>query len=35
VIAYPHPFIHDYFLGGRGQRAMGALHPSQDAQPAA
>ncbi|RYF69589.1 MAG: ATP-binding cassette domain-containing protein [Comamonadaceae bacterium] len=26
VIAYPHPFIHDYFLGGRGQRAMAALH---------
>jgi phospholipid/cholesterol/gamma-HCH transport system ATP-binding protein len=26
VIAYPHPFIHDYFLGGRGQRAMEALH---------
>ncbi|OUM04157.1 ABC transporter ATP-binding protein [Variovorax sp. JS1663] len=26
VIAYPHPFIHEYFLGGRGQRAMEALH---------
>ncbi|AMM24491.1 ABC transporter ATP-binding protein [Variovorax sp. PAMC 28711] len=26
VIAYPHPFVHDYFLGGRGQRAMEALH---------
>ncbi|CAN5696459.1 ATP-binding cassette domain-containing protein [soil metagenome] len=26
VIAYPHPFIHKYFLGGRGQRAMEALH---------
>ena len=26
VIAYDHPFIHDYFLGGRGQRAMEALH---------
>lgn len=26
VIAYPHPFIHEYFLGGRGQRAMAALH---------
>ncbi|MBT2323797.1 ATP-binding cassette domain-containing protein [Variovorax paradoxus] len=26
VIAHPHPFIHEYFLGGRGQRAMEALH---------
>ena len=26
VIAWPHPFIRDYFLGGRGQRAMEALH---------
>jgi phospholipid/cholesterol/gamma-HCH transport system ATP-binding protein len=26
VIAYDHPFIHDYFLGGRGKRAMEALH---------
>ena len=26
VIAYPHPFIHEYVLGGRGQRAMEALH---------
>ncbi|SEB26558.1 ABC transporter ATP-binding protein [Variovorax sp. YR216] len=26
VIAYPHPFIHEYFLGGRGKRAMEALH---------
>jgi len=26
VIAYPHPFIHEYFLGGRGRRAMEALH---------
>ncbi len=25
VIAYPHPFIHDYFLGERGQRAMELL----------
>ncbi len=30
VIAYPHPFIHDYFLGGRGQRAMAALHEHPD-----
>ena len=26
VIAHPHPFIREYFLGGRGQRAMEALH---------
>ena len=26
VIAFPHPFIREYFLGGRGQRAMEALH---------
>ena len=26
VITYPHPFIHEYFLGGRGQRALEALH---------
>jgi phospholipid/cholesterol/gamma-HCH transport system ATP-binding protein len=25
VIAYPHPFIHDFFLGERGQRAMSLL----------
>jgi phospholipid/cholesterol/gamma-HCH transport system ATP-binding protein len=25
VIAYPHPFIHDFFLGERGQRAMELL----------
>lgn len=25
VIAYPHPFIHDFFLGERGQRAMALL----------
>jgi len=25
VIAFPHPFIHDYFQGGRGQRAVTAL----------
>jgi phospholipid/cholesterol/gamma-HCH transport system ATP-binding protein len=33
VIAYEHPFIHDYFLGGRGKRAMEALHdtPAGDA----
>jgi len=26
VIANPHPFIQQYFLGGRGRRAMEALH---------
>jgi phospholipid/cholesterol/gamma-HCH transport system ATP-binding protein len=26
VIAYEHPFIHEYFLGGRGRRALEALH---------
>jgi phospholipid/cholesterol/gamma-HCH transport system ATP-binding protein len=26
VIAYPHPFIHDFFLGERGQRASALLH---------
>ena len=25
VIAYPHPFVHDFFLGERGQRAMELL----------
>ena len=37
VIAYPHPFIHEYFLGGRGQRALEALHdkPSNAAPPTA
>jgi phospholipid/cholesterol/gamma-HCH transport system ATP-binding protein len=25
VIAYQHPFIHDFFLGERGQRAMELL----------
>ena len=25
VIAYPHPFIHDFFLGERGQRSMELL----------
>jgi len=32
VIAYPHPFIREYFLGGRGRRALEALH--DDAAPA-
>jgi phospholipid/cholesterol/gamma-HCH transport system ATP-binding protein len=26
VIAYPHPFVHDFFLGERGQRAATLLH---------
>jgi len=26
VIAFNHPFIHDFFLGERGQRAMALLH---------
>ena len=26
VIAHPHPFIREYFLGGRGRRAHEALH---------
>jgi len=26
VIARPHPFIREYFLGGRGRRALEALH---------
>ena len=26
VIAHPHPFIREYFLGGRGRRALEALH---------
>jgi len=34
VIAYPHPFIHEYFLGGRGQRAMEALHEGAASRPA-
>ena len=33
VIAYPHPFIHEYFLGGRGQRAMEALHEGARRRP--
>ncbi|MDB5732943.1 MAG: transporter ATP-binding protein [Variovorax sp.] len=35
VIACPHPFIQDYFLGGRGQRAMAALHEHPEADDAA
>ena len=25
VVAFPHPFIHEFFLGERGQRAMELL----------
>lgn len=28
VMAHPHPFIHDFFQGARGQRASVLLHPS-------
>jgi len=31
VVAFPHPFVRDFFLGGRGHRAMGLLHGSPDA----
>jgi len=27
VIAFPHPFVREFFLGGRGQRAQELLHP--------
>ena len=29
VIDFPHPFVRDFFLGGRGLRAMELLHESQ------
>ncbi len=28
VVAFPHPFVHDFFLGGRGHRAMEVLRSS-------
>ena len=28
VVAFKHPFIEEFFLGPRGQRAMALLHPS-------
>jgi phospholipid/cholesterol/gamma-HCH transport system ATP-binding protein len=31
VIDFPHPFVRDFFLGGRGLRAMELLHASQPA----
>ena len=31
VMAYPHPFIHDFFLGERGQRASSLLREHPDA----
>jgi len=27
-VAFPHPFVHDFFLGGRGHRAMEVLRSS-------
>jgi len=30
VMAHPHPFIHDFFLGERGQRAQALLHEPGD-----
>jgi phospholipid/cholesterol/gamma-HCH transport system ATP-binding protein len=26
VVAFPHPFVREFFLGGRGQRALELLH---------
>jgi phospholipid/cholesterol/gamma-HCH transport system ATP-binding protein len=31
VIAFDHPFVREFFLGGRGRRAMGLLSPSVQA----
>ena len=33
VVAFKHPFIEEFFRGGRGQRAMGLLNdfPHEDA----
>lgn len=28
VLAFEHPFVHDFFLGERGRRAVAALAPS-------
>ena len=28
VLAFEHPFVHDFFLGQRGRRAVAALAPS-------
>jgi phospholipid/cholesterol/gamma-HCH transport system ATP-binding protein len=28
VLAFEHPFVHDFFLGARGRRAVAALAPS-------
>jgi phospholipid/cholesterol/gamma-HCH transport system ATP-binding protein len=28
VLAFEHPFIHEFFLGERGQRAMTLLAPA-------
>ena len=32
VVAFPHPFIHEFFLGPRGQRAMALLPESPNAR---
>jgi phospholipid/cholesterol/gamma-HCH transport system ATP-binding protein len=26
VVQFAHPFVHEFFQGGRGQRAMALLH---------
>jgi phospholipid/cholesterol/gamma-HCH transport system ATP-binding protein len=31
VVALDHPFVQDFFRGGRGHRAMALLHPTPDA----
>jgi len=31
VLAFEHPFVHDFFLGERGRRAVAALPPSASA----
>jgi phospholipid/cholesterol/gamma-HCH transport system ATP-binding protein len=30
VVAFAHPFVQDFFRGGRGHRAMALLHPTPD-----
>ena len=35
VLAFDHPFIHHFFLGERGQRAMELLHQRRDGTPLA
>jgi phospholipid/cholesterol/gamma-HCH transport system ATP-binding protein len=31
VVAFDHPFVNDFFRGGRGHRAQALLHPTPDA----